>query len=295
LGGDYGIEGRLRLVPVRLRAACFLDLGRGIRDTTLVVSTGRSGSTWVAELVNHRNEYRLVFEPFRPERVRKARALGRGYYIDPSDQTHPQAAKIDSLLAGRVRGWWTDHQNHRRIARRRIVKDVRITNLLPWIRVRHPALRIVYVVRDPVAVARSWIELGWDDDLEALLTQDQLLARFADVRGVIDSIAAGGDPLERNVVRWCLENAIPLREAGDLDIHLVIYEHLRDHPEVELERLFTYLGMAAPATESVARKPSETADFPRLRPVTFGDAERARARELVGLFGLHALAPVDAR
>ena len=54
MGADYTTTEKLRIAPERLLAACYLDLGRGIRDTTLVVSTGRSGSTWVAEVINHR-------------------------------------------------------------------------------------------------------------------------------------------------------------------------------------------------------------------------------------------------
>ena len=145
MGADYGAVDRLRLAPARVRAGCYLDLGHRIGDTTLVVGTGRSGSTWLAEILNHRNEYRLVFEPFRSDRVRKARPFRRGHYIDPADQDHPLSRTIDSLLAGRVRSWWTDRQNRRRVATRRIVKEIRITNLLPWIRARHPALPIASV------------------------------------------------------------------------------------------------------------------------------------------------------
>jgi hypothetical protein len=230
MGADYAPSERLKLAPERVLAGLYLDLGHRIRDTTLVVGTGRSGSTWVAETINHRNEYRLVFEPFRGDRVRKARPFRRGHFIEPSEQDHPLRATIDALLAGRVRSWWTDRHNHRRLATRRIVKEVRITNLLPWIRRRHPNLRIVYIVRDPVAVARSWLELGWGDDLGELLAQRPLLERLADARDVIDVVVAHGEPFDRHVLRWCLENAIPLRSYTDLDIHLVAYEQLRTHP-----------------------------------------------------------------
>jgi hypothetical protein len=291
MGADYSTAGRLKLLPARLLAGCYLDLGRGVRDTTLVVSTGRSGSTWVGELVNHRNEYRVVFEPFRGDRVRKARPFRRGHYIDPHQQEHPLASKIDALLAGRVRSWWTDEQNRRRLARRRIVKEIRLTNLLPWIRARHPDLRIVYAVRDPVVVAQSWLELGWGDDLDVLLAQDELMAEFAGLRASIDEIARGGDIVERHVLRWCLENAIPLtRELPD--VHRIVYEDLRREPEREIERLFAYLGEDVSGALEAARRPSATAGFPRVRAFVPTDEQRTRAREIVELFGLSELAPV---
>lgn len=286
MGADYAASERLKLAPARALAGCYLDLGHRVRDTTLVVGTGRSGSTWLAEIVNHRNEYRLVFEPFRGDRVRKARPFLRGHYIEPTEQDHPLGATIDALLAGRVRSWWTDRHNRRRVASRRIVKEVRITNLLPWIRRRHPDLRIVYVVRDPAAVARSWLELGWGDDLDDLLAQEPLLGRLADARDVVDAVVSDGEPFDRHVLRWCLENAIPLRSAVDLGIHLVVYEQLRAQPEVEIERLFAYLGEDPTGARSAAARPSATAAFPRQQTVQVTDGQRQHAKALLSAFGI---------
>jgi hypothetical protein len=290
MGADYNTAEKLRIAPERLRAACYLDLGRGIRDTTLVVSTGRSGSTWVAEVINYRREYRLVFEPFRSDRVRQARDFKLGQYIDPADQTHPLARKADVLLAGHVRNWWTDRQNPKRVARRRIVKEIRITNLIPWIRARHPGLRIVYVVRNPVAVARSWLELDWSDGLDDFLAQDELLAHFDGIADHVAAVAQSGDRFERLVLRWCLENAIPLRAQPWSDVHLIEYERLRDDPGPELERLFAYLGEPVDGAVDAVGKPSQTAAFTRRGGrVDIDETRRRRAGELLELFELGEL------
>jgi hypothetical protein len=287
MGADYDTAEKLKIAPERLWSACHLDLGRGVRDTTLVVSTGRSGSTWVAEIVNYRREYRLVFEPFRSDRVRRAREFKLGQYIDPAEQAHPLAPAVDALLAGRVRNWWTDRQNPKHIARRRIVKEIRITNLIPWIRARHPRLRIVYVVRDPVTVARSWLELDWSDGLADFLGQDALLARFDGIADQIVAVARRDDRFDRLVLRWCLENAIPLRAQPSSDVHLIEYEQLRDEPGPELARLFAYLGEPGDGALEAVRKPSQTAGFPRRGGrVEIDDARRHRARELLELFEL---------
>ncbi len=286
MGADYGTVERIKLVPDRLRAGCYVDLRHDIRDTTLVVGSGRSGSTWVAEVLNHRNEYRLVFEPFRAERVRRARRIRLGQYIDPSDQGHPLGRTIDALLAGKVRSWWTDRPNRRRIVSRRIVKEIRITNLVPWIRVRHPALRIVYAVRDPVGVAKSCLELGWGDNLDEFLAQGPLLAQFADLTATIGRIARSEDRFQRLVLRWCLENALPLKDDSAPDVHRIVYDELRTDPNRELERLFAYLGKDVDDAYAAVRKPSVTADFPRVRSVIITDAQRRQAREIAALFEL---------
>ena len=291
MGADHGPVGRLRTIPDRLRAAAYLDLRHDIGATTLVASTGRSGSTWVAELLNHRRDHRLVFEPFRPERVRKSRRFRWGQYIDPDEQDHPLAPLIDELLAGRVRSWWTDRQNRRRLVTRRIVKEIRITNLLPWIRRRHPRLPIVYVVRDPVAVARSWLELGWGDDVEDLLREEQLLDRIGPPAVVAAEVAAAGGPFDRVVLRWCLENAIPSQAAAAGGFPRVGYERLRAAPEDELGRLFRALEVADPEREAAAAaaaaaRPSATAAFPRRSRFEPTPEQARRAHELAAHFGI---------
>jgi hypothetical protein len=291
VGADYGPVGRLRTIPDRLRAAAYLDLRHDIGSTTLVASTGRSGSTWMAELLNHRNDHRLVFEPFRPERVRKARPIRWGLYVDPEDQDHPLAPLIDELLAGRVRSWWTDRQNHRLVASRRIVKEIRITNLLPWIRRRHPQLPIAYVVRDPVAVARSWLELGWGTDVDDLLRHEELLDRIGAPAEIAAEVAGNGDGFDHVVLRWCLENAIPSQAAAAGAFPRVGYERLQAEPEIELRRLFRALGVADPdgearAAASAAARPSATAAFPRRARVEPTPEQARRAHELAAHFGI---------
>jgi hypothetical protein len=241
-------------------------------------------------VINHRNEYRLVFEPFRAERVRSARGFRVGQYIDPERQDHPLGSTTDRLLAGRVRSWWTDDQNRRRLARRRIVKEIRITNLVPWIRARHPELPIVYAYRDPVAVARSWLELGWGSRVEELAAEEELLDRLGVDARTVQALAGGGDEFERTVLRWCLENAL-LLTSEVANLHRVAYERLRTRPEEELTRLFRYLGSADPPAEAAvasaaAERPSATSGFPRHARVVPTDEQVRRAHELAALFGI---------
>ncbi len=39
------------------------------RQTVFVSGVGRSGTTWVANIINYANDYRFMFEPFHPQRV----------------------------------------------------------------------------------------------------------------------------------------------------------------------------------------------------------------------------------
>jgi hypothetical protein len=225
-----------------LSARCYVDLSHDAGRTVLLCSSGRSGSTWLANLVNHRNEYRLLFEPLRRDRVPAAAGVRYGHYLDPSDEGGEVGRSVHAILRGEVRALWADRYNRARLVRRRLIKEIRATNLMPWIRARYPVLPIVYLLRDPAVVAASFERLGWDDHLSEFLVQDDLMAAVSDQAATIDAVSRTGSPFERHLLRWCLENALPLRllEAGDA--HVVFYEDVVEAPRRELRRLFAYLG-----------------------------------------------------
>ena len=75
----------------RLLGGLHVDLARGDPGKTVFLAgTGRSGTTWLAGLINHDQSYRDVFEPFHPGKVE---ALGgfKSYLIihGPSPTEEP--------------------------------------------------------------------------------------------------------------------------------------------------------------------------------------------------------------
>ena len=45
-------------------------------QTTFLSGPARSGSTWVGNIIDHRNDYRLLFEPFHRDKVPACRNFG---------------------------------------------------------------------------------------------------------------------------------------------------------------------------------------------------------------------------
>lgn len=275
----------------RISAACHFDLNADYRNSILVASSGRSGSTWLADIVNYKNEYRMIFEPFRRDRSPVAKDIRFGLYLDPAMPAAPEAEAIEAILRGRVRTSYSEQRN-RRIARRRIIKDIRTTNLVPWIRANFPALPIVYLVRHPFAVAHSWTRLGWRDFTDEFTCQQSLMERLSRFRPVIDGTIETGSEFERHVLRWCLENHIPLQDLASDDVHLVFYEDLVRDPASEVSRLFRYLGKEfdARALERLS-EPSATT-FVTESPAL--EYETARAAEIVAAFELDRIYDADA-
>lgn len=282
---------------------CFVELNHDEGATILVAGSARSGTTWLSEILVEALQLRLVFEPLRPRRLRPVPEVEFGVFVAPDDESDEVARALRRILSGRVRGGWVDAFNTKRVARRRLVKEIgRITNLVPWITRHMPQVPVVYMLRHPVTSAWSAAELGWDPHIDEFLAQDALmrgpLAAYADVARSV----ARDDTFVLHVLRWCLENAAPLRLLAPGSVHVVFYEDLRADPRGELERLRAYLerfgparwrfrrepvGMARPSRTDyrhTAPVPDTTMSAPAPLAVPTDRVERALA--VVGAFGL---------
>jgi hypothetical protein len=226
---------RTRRPAELLSGTFFLDLGGDHRDTVLVAGSGRSGTTWLSTLINHDNEHRFIFEPFHPEKVAACEPFHRKQYLRPEDDRAIYLEAAEKILSGKLRSRWADRFNRKPVARRRLVKDIRTSLLLGWMRRHFSGMPIVFILRHPCAVADSRLRLGWRDSLEEVMSQKQLvedhLAPFE------AEILAAEDPFERSVFLWCIENYVPLRQPGAEKLHVVFYEHLVSDPEKELSPL----------------------------------------------------------
>ncbi|MCA1687539.1 MAG: sulfotransferase [Actinobacteria bacterium] len=275
----------------RLFGTLHVDAGNGDhRNSVFLAGSGRSGTTWVSEIINHRNAYRLVFEPFHPGKVGMCESFRRKQYLRPDDRREEYLGPARRILTGGLRNYWTDRFNKKFVARRRLIKDIRANLLLGWISENFPGMPIILLLRHPCAVATSRLALGWRDNLLEMMEQEELVEDFllpveAEIRG-----AQGA--FERHLFSWCIENYVPLRQFGPGEIQLSFYENFLAYPEDEIRRLFTFLGegfdgrvyraLSRPSPLSCGGE-SPSVDAWR-RSVT--DSQLERAVEILGLFGL---------
>ena len=281
----------------------YVDTHEAARPLWWVIGSQRSGTTWVAEMLDPAQRARLIFEPFHASWSGVARSLrlSWGSYLPPG-LAHPGlGAAVDRIAAGRVRDPWIDRRNRRRLYRSRIVKDVSATNLVGWLQRRRPADRFLYVVRHPFAVAWSLRQLGWRESAATTSLFAQPLLRSGPLAGVrqLDALleSAAADDFQRLVLKWCFENAATLALLPASGIELCFYEHLVDDAMAELDRI----GAAArPGEQAVDPSQPSAADFrgraaraagERPRLVTewqqhVSEAEAAAGMEILAAFGL---------
>jgi hypothetical protein len=249
-----------------LRKELFLERNHDPSRTALVLGSGRSGTTWLAESIARRQRSRLLFEPFHP----LLGAIGEGprLFLDPAE--HPPAFERSALrvLSGRTRGAYIDEICIARLPCSRVVKDVHAANLLPWLRANHPAIPVVYVVRHPIAASLSRLRsdtfYGIGDYLATPAGRDDAESSPAALwLPLYDAHCDHPEPLVRLVAEWCFENAYPLSHGEDAGVALTFYEIAVLDPASELARIGELcadaLGPARSSTPlSEVRTPSAT-------------------------------------
>lgn len=284
-----------RLTRLRRRAIrqVFRDVAPA--PSAFVAGSGRSGTTWVEDLINHRGDHRIVFEPFWAERVPLCRSFRDRQYLRPENNSPQFLNPARTIFAGDFRNEWTDPFSDRLIYRKRLVKDIRANLFLRWLHVHFPALPIVLVLRHPCAVAVSQIKYGWEWHLGDLLEQPELVEDF--LAPFVEVIRGARDDFERAIILWCVENLVALRQSQPGDFLLIFYEEVIREPQREMERLFAFLGQSVtPEVFEKFGRPSELsrkdsaiktgADMISSWRKHVSPAQMQRAGELLATFGL---------
>jgi len=256
---------RLATKARHLRKELFVERGHDPRRTALVLGSGRSGTTWLAEAIARQHRARLLFEPFHP----LLGSLGEGtrLFLDPAADEPIFARAAGRVLAGRARSPHVDQIRIARFPRGRIVKDVHAANLLPWLRAHHPEVPVVFVVRHPLAASLSRLRADVFHGLGDYVATAAGRADAEDSPAVAwlpryDRWREHDEALVRQVAEWCLENAYPLSRDEDTGVALVFYETAVLEPVATLARLGEHCGSAlgsargAEAAIGEVRRPS---------------------------------------
>lgn len=216
---------------------------------TIVAGMGRSGTTWVSDIINHDQRQRLLFEPFVPQ---SATPFLPYQYLAPTATDAALHKKAANLLTGAVRDDWVDRATPRFIYRKRILKEISVNLMLGWLQRVANCPPTVLVVRHPLQVVLGWRKLGWGfvwggnrPIIDCILSQETLLVDFP----IISNMAAQIDKhdfLENTLFLWCVLHLVPAAHAQN--VHVIYYENLLHHFQEEVTRLFRYLDRPKPRT-----------------------------------------------
>lgn len=236
-----GRKAKRRLV----RAFCsrlYRDSQRDTRQSIMVVGTGRSGTTWVTDLIASQISCRVLFEPFHSKRVEDFRQFSYFQYMRPGEHNPELWAYCHRVFSGDVRHRWIDRQVETICPDYRLVKEIRANLFLRWLHIRFPEVPLLFVMRHPCAVVLSRLQLGWwtDQDIEPFLSQPKLVDDFLADKMEVVSRAKTAE--EKHAIVWCISNLVPIRQFPSNQLNVIFYENLCSQPEQEVPKIFQRIG-----------------------------------------------------
>ncbi len=220
----------------------------------LLASSGRSGSTWLGDMLAATPGTQQIFEPLDPRNSETYRQLMawppdltpsafKRKYLRPDADAPEWAAFWEDALRGRIRTYLTDYARTSFLPQRFLTKVIRANMMLGFVAKRfHP--RIIFLMRHPAAVVNSMfyrVKATWPANARDLLAQEKLVADY--LRPWVGEIERISDGFEALAVWWAVENRVALTQLADQSHYLIFYEHLALRPHEETARLLHWLEM----------------------------------------------------
>lgn len=227
----------------KLRRAIFsrlyLDIGSE-KDLVLVLGAGRSGTTWLADLIAQTLAFRLIFEPFwhLHLKVDGVEDFFHHRYVQPEETKHDDAIRF--VLSGEYRKSRIIYNSRFGPYHGRVIKDICSSLMVEKIAQMLPEIPIFFVVRHPCAVVLSRLEkkdwhTPWGLHSHLFFSQPD----FMEMVGIDEGMKPDNE-LEDHAISYCCENFLPITTEG-LPIHIVCYESLFLDVEEELSRALAYV------------------------------------------------------
>jgi hypothetical protein len=300
----------IRRILGDIRTWAVLDLGGGPEDAVFLAGGMRSGSGWVANLINYDNTYRYMYEPFTPEFCAACKPFSRTLYIAPDNRESRYVDPAKAILGGRIRKNLETHIFNRRIvANKRLIKEVRANLWLKWLRVNFPGTPIVLLMRHPCATVNSRLKRPEE---QRQLLYDEFVREEGPLRDYLrpywDEITGAGrlTEFERGIFSWCIQHFVPLTQCVEGELHVAFYENLATEPQSEIARLFAYLGKRFDDRifEALKRPSEVTSDY---SAILTGDSvsdswreqitteQLRQALKILQVFGLDAVYSEDSK
>ncbi len=201
-------------------------------------TTPRSGSTWLMELIWSQPGFKAVNEPFdlRVPLVRRHLGIDTWEKLQsdsflPLVQCYVEGYCSNKIHTAEPAPWLNRY--YKPVTRRIVFKILHGgEDRLNWFRDTFGG-KIVFFVRHPIAVTLSRKEFP---RLEAYLNSD-FSRRFTSTQlNLAAAIIREGSKLQKGVLDWCFQNALPLRDRQP-DWAVLSYEQLVLQPEPVVEYL----------------------------------------------------------
>jgi hypothetical protein len=229
----------------------------------VVLGFGRSGTTWIADIISKITGQLILFEPIHPS-VTDLAAEFSYLPVNANEKSEPLKSFYDDVLNKRHRRKWL-MRNHVPDRLEKIsesflgtlweecsiagFKEIRCNFMIEWY-MKHLNAKIVFIMRHPGATVSSikgranfW-EYGWPETYNMFLKRTIYNERYKnhEIAGKVDVVAGAETYAEKCAVMWAITHAIAMPELTRLGLPIFYYEEFYDFPFNSSRALMRYLG-----------------------------------------------------
>jgi len=250
----------------------------GEKKDIIILSSPRSGSTWLMELIYSQPKIKFINEPFNkyildhnnffPIETRynylslnsKEKRLMSDYFKKNKPINHFGPVKVFA-------------KDYNFKTNRRVIKIIRANNLIEWF-LNETDFQIIYLIRHPIAQSISCMKRGHVSfyklkkyvNGESEYFQNNLFLSKnlnGEQKEFLLEINKSGSKLEKFVTEWCLDNLLPLKMTYSKchDLITITYEEMVLNPYKTIDLLYEKLNLEDKGRlTSKIKKPSKTTD-----------------------------------
>lgn len=198
-------------------------------NVIVILGSGRSGTSWLHDVLTSHVNYRRIFEPLHPTQVKSISRFA-GLYLSSKDEEETLYKYIHNIYHYRTDDAWLrwihlgitkDTKITRKIlqfgynlpkfkfwAKNRVVKFIQANLMISWLSAKFP-YKTVFIIREPFSVIKSQINMGWSHDLKLYTQQPKIQQQFSHLD--LEDLEQSYNTIEeRLAARWCLENSIAI-------------------------------------------------------------------------------------
>ena len=232
------------------------------RKHILVTGTHRSGTTWVGRTVSQSPNVELVYEPFNLETTRynfdykfdhwfEHVPTSKNYkvienefdrYIPNNFIQYPVKICRESGFSWKTPLIFAKYLALSANRPRYLLKDPIALLSAGWLYERYN-LKVVCMIRNPLAFAGSLKKQGWDFDFNNFLQQEELMKSWlSGFKDEIEKVHADGDFIDRISLLWNILNYVILDyQEKYQEWFFIKHETLAREPIKNFKKMFDYL------------------------------------------------------
>ncbi len=219
---------------------------QGTDPNLFLFASPRSGSTWLMQILHSQPGTKICSEPFNLRRPGVARFFDtqdwKALYqepINPRIKDYLDQIVADDKSIGFLNMFPFRHEHYRFRTHRIVFKVLHgLEDRIDWVKEAYDA-KVIWLVRHPIAVSLS---REVSPRLQAFLDSDYRRHFSAEQLNYARKIVAKGNDLQKNMLDWCFQNAVPLKQISE-DWIVLTYEQLTMEPEQVLQYLTAELNL----------------------------------------------------